>query len=75
MDSRSPGDLVLRLPFRCVLPVVGVTVKRTFKDGTLLDRDTLFVYEDGTWLHRFTKEKNKGFMPDASNEEFVAAHR
>ena len=43
--------------------------------GTPLTGDILFVYEDGTWLHRFTKEENKLYMPEASFEEFVAAHR
>jgi hypothetical protein len=42
---------------------------------TPLTRDILFVYEDGTRLHRFTKEENKLYVPDASFEEFVAAHR
>ena len=43
--------------------------------GTPLTRGTLFVYKDGTWLHRFTKEENKLYVPYASFEEFVAAHR
>ncbi len=43
--------------------------------GTPLIREALVVYEDGTWLHRFTKEEGKLYMPDASFEEFVAAHR
>ena len=43
--------------------------------GTPLTRDILFVYEVGTQLHRFTKEENKLYVPDASFEEFVAAHR
>jgi hypothetical protein len=43
--------------------------------GTLLTRDILFVYEDGIWLHRFTREELKFYMLDVSFEEFVAAHR
>jgi len=53
-------------------PVVGVTVYRTFKDGTVIDRDTLFLFEDGVWKHRFGEEEIGIFMPDASFEEFVA---
>jgi hypothetical protein len=45
------------------------------RPGTPLTRDILFVYEDGTWLHLFTKEENKLYMPDASFEEFVATYR
>jgi hypothetical protein len=43
--------------------------------GTLLTRDILFVYEDGIWLHRFTREESKFYMLDVFFEEFVAAHR
>jgi hypothetical protein len=35
----------------------------------------LFIYEDDAWLHRFTKEESEIFMPEASYEEFVAAHQ
>lgn len=52
-------------------PVVGVTVFRTFKDGTSIDRDTYFLYEDDTWKHRFGEEEIALFMPDASFEEFA----
>jgi hypothetical protein len=54
-------------------PVIGVTVYRTFKDGTSIDRDTLFVFEDGVWKHRFGQEEIGFFMPEASFEEFVTA--
>jgi hypothetical protein len=54
-------------------PVVGVSVYRTFKDGTSIDRNTFFVYEDDTWKHRFSEEEAAFFMPDASFEEFAAA--
>jgi hypothetical protein len=56
-------------------PVVSVTVYRTFKDGTSIDRDTYFVYEDGAWKHRFGEEEIGFFMPEASFEEFVAAQQ
>jgi hypothetical protein len=54
-------------------PVVSVTVYRTFKDGTSITRDTLFVSEDGAWKHRFTEEEIALFMPGVPYEEFVAA--
>ena len=54
-------------------PVVGVTVYRTFKDGTSITRDTLFVSEGGAWKHRFTQEEIDIFMPGVPYEEFVAA--
>jgi hypothetical protein len=53
-------------------PVVGVSVYRTFEDGTVIDRDTLFVFEDGVWKHRFGEEEIDIFMPEASFDEFVA---
>jgi hypothetical protein len=52
-----------------------VTVRRTFEDGTSIDRDTYFVLEDGGWKHRFTEEEKEIFVPDASYEEFVAAQQ
>ena len=55
--------------------VVGVSVYRTFEDGTVIDRDTLFVFEDGVWKHRFGEEEMGVFMPEASFEEFVAAQQ
>ena len=53
----------------------GYATARGWGLGTPLTRDILFVYEDGTLLHRFTKEEKKLYTPDASFEEFVAAHR
>lgn len=53
-------------------PEVGVTVYRTFKDGTSIDRYTLFVQEDGSWKHRFTEEENAIFQPGVPYEEFVS---
>jgi Domain of unknown function (DUF4440) len=54
-------------------PVVGVTVYRTFKNGTSINRDTFFVWEEGTWKHRFGQEENDLYMPSASYQEFVDA--
>ena len=54
-------------------PEVGVTVYRTFKDGTSIDRYTLFVQEDGAWKHRFTEEENAIFQPGVPYEAFVAS--
>jgi hypothetical protein len=52
-----------------------VTVYRTFKEGTSITRDTLFVYESGEWKHRFTEEEKNIYMPDASYEEFLKAQQ
>ena len=54
-------------------PEVGVTVYRTFEDGTSIDRYTLFVQEDGAWKHRFTAEENAIFQPGVPYEDFVAS--
>jgi hypothetical protein len=54
-------------------PVVGVTIYRTFKDGTSITRDTLFVSEGGLWKHRFSQEELGIFMPGVPYERFVAA--
>jgi len=54
-------------------PEVGVTVYRTFRDGTSIDRYTLFVREDDAWKHRFTAEENAIFQPGVPYEEFVAS--
>ena len=56
-------------------PMVGVSVYRIFKDGTVIDRDTLFVFEDGVWKHRFGEEEIELFMPEASFEAFVASQQ
>ena len=54
-------------------PEVGVTVYRTFKDGSSIDRYTLFVQEGGVWKHRFTEEENAIFQPGIPYEDFVAS--
>jgi hypothetical protein len=43
------------------------------EDGSSSIRDTYFVYEDGSWKHRFGREEYDLFMPGASYEEFVEA--
>ena len=64
-------DVVVETP--TTDPAVGVTVFRTFEDGTSIDRSTLFVQEDGAWRHRLTAEENTIFQPGVPYEEFVAA--
>ncbi len=54
-------------------PEVGVTVYRTFQNGTSIERYTLFVQEDGAWKHRFTAEENAIFQPGIPYEQFVAS--
>jgi Domain of unknown function (DUF4352) len=54
-------------------PEVGVTVYRTFHDGSSIERYTLFVQEDGIWKHRFTAEENAIFQPGVPYEDFVAS--
>lgn len=53
-------------------PEVGTTVYRTFKDGTSIDRYTLFVQEEGVWKHRFTEEENAIFGPGVPYEELIS---
>jgi hypothetical protein len=50
----------------------GVTVYRTFTDGSTINRYTLFVFEDGSWKHRFTDEENAIFEPGVPYEDFVS---
>ena len=52
-----------------------VNVYRTFESGTVIDRNTVFVYEDGTWKHRLVGSELVFFRPDATYEEFVEAQR
>lgn len=54
-------------------PVVGVSLRLTYGDGSSSTRDTYFVYEGGEWKHAFGQEEQDLFMPDAAFEEFVAA--
>jgi hypothetical protein len=53
--------------------VVEVSLAQSFRDGTNQSRPTYFVYEDGSWKHRFSQEEFDLFMADASFEEFAKA--
>jgi hypothetical protein len=55
--------------------VVSVNIYRTFEDGTDIDRETFFVFEDEVWKHRFAEEEMGFFIPEASFEEFVASQQ
>jgi hypothetical protein len=46
-------------------------VSLTYEDGSTSICNIYFVYEDGSWRHRFSQEEYELFMPDASCEEFV----
>jgi hypothetical protein len=50
-----------------------VNVPRTFENGVIIDRDTVFVLEEGSWKHRLIGRELFLFMPGATYEEFVAA--
>jgi hypothetical protein len=53
--------------------VVEVTLTQTFSSGATRSRQTFFVYEDGSWKHRFSPEDDAIFLPGTSYEEFVRA--
>lgn len=53
--------------------VAKVNVYRTFKNGGVIDRDTVFTLEKGTWRHRLVGNELVFFMPGATYEEFVEA--
>ena len=46
---------------------VGVTVYRPLADGSCLVRRTYFIYEDGSWKHRFGEEEKDIFMQQDSS--------
>ena len=50
-----------------------VAVRLTYADGSTSIRNTYFVFEDGSWKHRFSQEEYDLPMPDLSYEEFIAA--
>jgi hypothetical protein len=54
-------------------PIAQVGVRLTGEDGSSSTRSTFFVYEDGSWKHRFAREEYALFMPDASYKEFIEA--
>ena len=51
----------------------GVNVLRTFGNGVVIDRDTAFVFEEGSWKHRLIGRELFLFMPGATHGEFVEA--
>jgi hypothetical protein len=56
-------------------PIAKVAVRLTFEDGSTSIRNTYFVFEDGSWRHRFSQEEYDPFMADASYEKFLAAQQ
>jgi hypothetical protein len=52
---------------------VEVRVTLTLRSGPS-SRTTYFVWENGSWKHRFSPEEFDLFMADASYDEFVKAH-
>jgi len=52
---------------------VEVELTQTFRSGLTKSRTTYFVWEDGTWKHRFSPQDDAIFLPDASFDEFVKA--
>ena len=50
---------------------VEVTLTQTFRSGEIRTRNTYFVWEDGTWKHRFSQEEDELFMPGVPFDEFV----
>lgn len=54
-------------------PLAEVAVRLTGEDGSTSTRNTYFVFEDGSWKHRFAQEEIDLFRPDLSYEEFVEA--
>ena len=49
---------------------VEVTLTQTFRNGTTRSRTTYFVWEGGSWKHRFSNEELDLFMAGTSFEEF-----
>ncbi len=58
-----------------VEPVAEVSVQVTGEDGSSSVRTTYFMYENGSWKHRFGQEEIDLFMPGVPYEEFVTAQR
>jgi len=52
-------------------PLAEVEVRLTGEDGSSSTRNTYFVYEDGSWKHRFAQEEIDLFEPGVSFEEWV----
>jgi hypothetical protein len=56
-------------------PVAKVSLRLTYGMGSAEYRNTLFVFEDGVWKHRFTDEEINRFKPETSYEEFIADNK
>jgi hypothetical protein len=52
-------------------PIVEVSLRLLYKDGSHSTRTPYFVYENGEWKPTFGEEENDLFMSDASYEKFV----
>ncbi len=52
-------------------PVAEVSVRLTGEDGSTSIRNTYFVFEDGSWKHRFAQEETDLFKPGVPFEEWV----
>ncbi len=50
---------------------VEVTLTQTFRSGETRSRNTYFVWEAGSWKHRFSQEEYELFMPGIAFDEFV----
>ncbi len=61
------------------LPSIGntanVTVDRNFKDGFSSTLSTYFVYENGSWKHRFSEEEINSFVPGTPFKDFVSTRQ
>jgi len=55
--------------------VAEVALRLTNEDGSSSIRNTYFVWEDGSWKHRFSQEEIDLFMPGVPFDEFVAAQQ
>ncbi len=52
-------------------PLAEVSVRLTGEDGSSSIRTTYFVYEGGSWKHRFGQEEIDLFGPGVPYEEWV----
>jgi len=52
-------------------PIVEVSLRLLYRDGSHSTRTPYFVYENGEWKPTFAEEENDLFMSDASYEKFV----
>jgi hypothetical protein len=54
-------------------PLAKVKVRLTGEDSSSSTRNTYFVFEDGSWKHRFAQEENDLFKPGIAFEKWVDA--